>query len=396
MRYIDRKIIDMMTYEDALIFIEKAEAASQKREYERNSILEINGHCILIPGFRYDGVGIQAMVRICVMLLARQANATYVHVPFLKLAHQSIDPVGQSLTPEEWAIKWEDFLNFGEGEFHITNLTNAIEKATLATQLLDKDGQFGDPKDDLRHKLPSLVETIRSRDSEARRIWTFNLGICRQPRECQLFLDEEFVQILQKKFNSNGYIPEKLLYSEQYLNIAIHIRRGDVWDACQAGSKKTMHRNKLVSQVYYVELLQKLQNLFNSSPKPVRFHIFSDGQPNNFDRFTFTDGHEAFLKLESGLLIENIQFHLCHSTINTIYHMIKAPILIPGKSTFSVLAVILSNSYVFYEDEITEFYQYDLLEQYMEGNTRFIPLNERVEDRVVDVVETLTKSKLMD
>jgi len=142
----------------------------------------------------------------------------------------------------------------------------------------------------------------------------------------------------------------------------------------------------MVSEEYYVELLKRLQKYFEPSSKPVHFHIFSDGQPDNFRKFTFTGEQEAFLKLESGITIENIQFHLRQSTIDTLYHMIKAPVFIPGKSTFSVVAVMLSKFYVFYENEIRDFYQYDLLEKYMEGNPKIISLA-RLEDRVNDILE---------
>ena len=77
-----------------------------------------------------------------------------------------------------------------------------------------------------------------------------------------------------------------------------------------------------------------------------------------------------------------------------MYHMIKAPIFVPGKSTFSVVAVLLSNSYIFYENEICEFYQYNLLEKYMEKNPRFISLNE-LEERIDNVIEVLSSSRIM-
>jgi hypothetical protein len=354
----------------------------------------IDGGCILIPGFRSDGVGIQAMLRICVMLLARQANATYVHVPFFKLAHQNIDYKGSSLTPEEWAKKWEAFLNLGKDEFHIADLANAIGETTLAKHLSDKDRQFGYPWE-VRDKLPSFVEKIRGGNGEVSGISIFELQLCSRSRECQLFLDAELIQILQEKFETNGYKPEEMLYNEQYLNIAIHIRRGDVWDFSQAGSKKLMYANRLVSEEYYVGLLERLQKFLGSSSKPVQFHIFSDGRPENFGKFIFTGEREAFLKLESGIIIENIQFHLRQNSIDTLYHMIKAPIFVPGKSTFSVVAVLLSKSYVLYENEFLDYYQYNLLEKLMEGNPRFISLT-RLEDRVDYVLEALSDSGLMD
>ncbi len=379
---------------ESLNLIKQAQTASQNYKNKETSTLELDGEIILIPTFRGDGVGIQAMVRICVMLLARQANAIYVHLPFLKLAHQNIDPIGCHLTPEEWAAKWENFFNLGKDELHIADLANVMGETTLAKHISAKDRHFGDPQGALRKKLPGLVEKIRGHDREASGLYTFGLGICRQPRECQLFLDTEIIQTLQKKFEGNNYRPEEILYDEDYLNIAIHIRRGDVWEACQKGTEEKEYTNKLLSEEYYIELLNRLQNFFRSSSKPVRYHIFSDGQPDNFVKFKFTSEHEAFLKMKSGNLIENIQFHLRQSTFDTLYHMIKAPIFIPGKSTFSVVATLLNNSYVFYENEIFEFYQYDLLGKYMDENPRFISLT-GLEDKAAEIIKALNKSGVM-
>ena len=377
-----------ISVDESLILIKKAEAASQKRKHTKSSTLTTDGQRILIPAFRSDGVGIQAMVRMSAMFLARQANATYVHLPFLKVAHKDIDYQNRSLTSEKWVAKWEAFFNLGKDEFDITDLANTMERTKLAKSLASKKRRLGDDII-LRRMIPSLVKKIRNRDVGNSGIYTVDLGLCGQARKCQLFFDEEFIQILQEKFRANGYISKETLYSTQHLNIAIHIRRGDVWSAYQSGSKKRMYKNRLVGEDYYVKLLRRLQGFFRLSPKPVRFHIFSDGRPDDFDKFTFTDEHEAVLKLESGFLIENIQFHLRHSAIDTLYHLIKAPIFVPGKSTFSVLAALLNNSYVLYEEEICEFYQYALLEKYMKGNLNFISLT-KLEDRAVDIIEALT------
>ena len=131
-----------------------------------------------------------------------------------------------------------------------------------------------------------------------------------------------------------------------------------------------------------MELLSRLHDLFDASPKAVRFHIFSDGEIENFDRFIFTGEQKACLILESGLRIENIHFHLRRDAFCTLYHMVKAPVFVPGKSTFSVLAAILTNSCVLYTDEITEFHLYNILEKYIDGNKKFISLDGQKENIV--------------
>ena len=88
------------------------------------------------------------MIRISVMYLARQTESIYIHLPFLKLAHQDIDPDGCSMTTEEWAAKWEAFFGIGKGEFHIADLANAIGEFTLANQLATRERQFGEPRDE--------------------------------------------------------------------------------------------------------------------------------------------------------------------------------------------------------------------------------------------------------
>lgn len=354
----------------------------------KDAPLVLDERCILVPGLRRDGVGIQAMLRICVMFLARQANAIYIHMPFMMLAHQDVDPDGRTLSAEEWSIEWESFFNFGKDEYNIADLVDATGEAAVVKHMSARHRHFGDPMDTTRGRLPAMVDRIRNHAGDDCGIYTFNLGLCRQPRECGLFLDQAFIRDLQKKFEANGYRPGENLYSEQFLNVAIHIRRGDVWDACQTGSKVEMYTNKLVSEDFYVALIGKLHNLFITSPRPVRFHIFSDGKQEIFERFTFTGEREAFLKLESGLLIDNIQFHLRQNTFDTLYHLIKAPVLVPGKSTFSVVAVLLGNSCVLYEDEIHEFYQYDLLEEYMRDNPRFVSLT-GLEDRTDELMQQL-------
>lgn len=356
-------------------FIERAKAASQGRKPIENMPLTADQR-ILIPASRRDGVGIQSMARICVMFLAQQAKATYVHLPFLQLGHQSVDLTGRSLTSAEWAAQWEAFLNLGKDEYHIADLENAMGAAELA-KALSAQAQLGPSgmKGSDQLKLPQVVESIRKGDPGSAGIYRFDLKLFQQHRKCQLFLDAEFVRSLQEKFAANNYVPEKNLYSEKYLNIAIHIRRGDVWDAYSAGSKDNMIRSRFASEEYYVELIKRLQNFFGLSSKPVRFHIFSDGVSDNFSKFTFTGEHEASLQWESGLRIENIQFHLRQNTFDTLYHMINAPIFVPGKSTFSLLAVILGSSCVLYDNEIFEDNNYRLLEEYMEGNPRFTLLD---------------------
>ncbi len=393
LRRIRRKLADRprSSYKEACLLIEKASLVEQygcRREKGR-LIDSLNG-CVLMPASSNDGVGIQAMIRICLIFLARKGEGTYIHVPFIGVGHQKIDPIGRDLSREEWASLMEGFLNLGQDEVWITDLADSMGKRSLARHLETRSISLVDPVDERENELAATVNSIRDirfENPASHRVWSLGLEVCRFPVECEMHLDESFIKVLRSKFRKNGYVPKTNFYEKKYLDVAIHIRRGDVWRACKSGSTKRSHTNKLMSQEYYVDLLSDLQSLFSDSVPPVRFHVFSDGKPEDFDDFVFGSEEVASLKLESGLSIENIQFHLCDSTIDSLYHLIEAPILVPGKSTFSVLAILLGESVVLYDERITEFYQYDLLAKYMSGNSRFVSLDGTTEEILVSVRE---------
>jgi len=133
---------------------------------------------------------------------------------------------------------------------------------------------------------------------------------------------------------------------------------------------------RFMSEDYYVDLVQRLQSLYADSSKPIRFHIFSDGKSTDFPQFTFLNDREAYLKLDSGERVENIQFHLSQNSLDALYHLAKAPVLVPSKSSFSFLAALLGTSHVFYDDAIYGFYQYTFLKDYIQQSARFILLSE--------------------
>ena len=327
------------------------------------------------------------MLRIAVMLLARQTNSIYIHVPFLHIAdkHRNTDPLGRLSKPEDWASKWESFLNLGKDEFDIWDLGKVKRKEYLGRSTFIRIQKYLLRKE---YFLSKFLKKIRNPNNNLSGEYIFGLRLCGNAQKRQLFLDSEFIQILQKRFNANGYAPSTDIYSDKYLDIAIHIRRGDVWNAYLAGESNISVRTMVLSEEYYVKLIERLQESFKSSKKPVRFHIFSNGQPDDFTKFTFTNEHEADLRLNSSCKIEKIQFHLCQNTFDTLYYMITAPIFVPAKSAFSVLASILNKSYILYEKEVFEYHSFGLLEKYKEEVSRFISLDE-LEHRVGEVMETL-------
>ena len=358
---------------DKLLRTARSEQHNHTALLDLDSLL--NDGYIFIPAYRRDGVGIQAFVRICTLFLAQQVNATYFHIPFLELQHQDTDPMGQSLSVIEWSKKWEKFLNLGKDEQQITTLENQVGSKALARKMVCPNSQYGKPGQPIQTDLATFLHQSAAEDTQLESISVFDLRFFRESPS-RLSFDTAFINRLQAKFEANNYVPQSQLYSDQFLDIAIHIRRGDVWKSYQAGEQRQAEEIRFVEEGYYVELLQRLQTLFQKSVKPVRFHIISDGSPSDFPQFTFISATEAHLKPASGSDVENIQFHLAQTSLDALYHLIKAPVLLPAKSSFSVLAVLFGKSYVLYDETIRAFYQYDFLSDYMQQNPRFVLIDD--------------------
>lgn len=359
---------------EAVTVLRKAE--SLQRDSSQGAALSLDDDYVFMPSSRRDGVGVQALVRICVMFLSRRVGAAYLHLPFTELQHQFNDPVGRSLSRLDWAEKWESFLNLGQGEHAVADVAKQMGHHSLAREMVDKDRQFGKPGIPLKSHLSDFLNESSGGSVCSRGVNVFDLRFFRDSTAAKLSFDSGFVAQLQAKFAVNGYVPRRWMYSDQYLDIAIHVRRGDVWESHKAGNLRWEEKIRFVSEGYYVSLLQRLQSLFHTASKPVRFHIFSDGQATDFPQFTFVSEKDAYLEAASGKRIENIQFHLSENSLDALYHLVKAPVLVPTKSSFSFLAVLLGKSKVLYDKAIHEFYQYDLIRDYMARSSRFVLLND--------------------
>jgi hypothetical protein len=112
-------------------------------------------------------------------------------------------------------------------------------------------------------------------------------------------------------------------FNKDVINISLHIRNLNENDVCldrEYFNKISYMKN------YYIELIKTLQNyckLVNTINKPLHFHIYSQG-----DREQFND------------LIKDIKYtlHLDEDIITTLHHLIISDILVLSKSSFSAVA----------------------------------------------------------
>jgi hypothetical protein len=203
---------------------------------------------------------------------------------------------------------WENFLGFGVGEPAVRDLlARGYKKVRL-------------PKFDSNN--PAHLEKIRTIiGSYDRKNIVFSL------EHDQGYLPQfHTAGILQKKFfAAPGRNADRLIYSPEAFNIAVHIRRGDV-----AAMRATGHANwaeRWLDDNYYLTLLQKSLPIVKRNNDKVHLYLFSQGKAADFPEFA---------------QFENLHFCLDMSAIDSFLHLVNADLVISSKSSFSYKPALIS------------------------------------------------------
>ncbi|NBB31617.1 hypothetical protein GVN22_25055 [Cellulophaga sp. BC115SP] len=216
-------------------------------------------------------------------------NLEFVHIPFA-------------------SEEWEFFLGLGESEIRISPLLKQGYK-TVLLPLFDENNI---------NEVNIISRIIASYKGEK------IIFVC----EYDQFLYNQFnvSQALKFKFfNAKARDNDSLIFKKTDINIAVHIRRGDIVQ------KKVKKNDNLTMRWqendYFVNVLSSLIPKIKSE-KPIRIFIFSQGsidELKEFNRFA------------------NVEFCLEMDPINTFLHLVKANILITSKSSFSYKPALISN-----------------------------------------------------
>ena len=108
-------------------------------------------------------------------------------------------------------------------------------------------------------------------------------------------------------------------------NIAVHIRRENSHDNGQAGERVTTPNE------YYLNIMNTIRE--NYLDKELQFHIYSQGELDNFKDLEHTD----------------VEFHLNEEITSTFIGLVDADILIISPSSLSYVAGLLSDGVVYYK-----------------------------------------------
>lgn len=239
---------------------------------------------------RDDGAGAQISARISAMIFARLTGARYAHTPLREVAHA---PAG--LSPAGWAAEWESFFNLGAGHPAAADLI----EAGYATRHLRK------PQRELlaRHTVHDVPHCHKITD--------------RRPDAWAALAPE-----LRRAYDAT---PKPALegFSPGSLNVALHVRRGDVGSAGRFSERFTGDDDVLA---FHDALRARLADW-----PDVKMRLFSQGDPADFRAFA-----------ERG-----IELHLDEDVFTTFHHLVRADVLLVAKSSFSYLAGVIGGNICF-------------------------------------------------
>ncbi|MDR3651539.1 MAG: hypothetical protein P4L34_01055 [Paludibacter sp.] len=236
------------------------------------------------------GIGHQMANWIAGYWFAKQFGLKFAHFPFTQNS-------------------WEQFLGFGDNEITAKKL---VEEQGYKKVLLPLFHEFNS-------KEATLIKNIIASYSNKRVVFV--------AEQDQFYRDQFGVidEIKDKFYKTKARDKDKLIYSKDNFNIAIHVRRGDIVEG-QINHNQNLLMRWQTNDYFKTALSTIIENL--KPIKPIAIYLFSQGNRKDFADF------EEF---------ENIHFCLDMSAQDSFLHMVYADLLITSKSSFSYKPALLNN-----------------------------------------------------
>lgn len=203
---------------------------------------------------------------------------------------------------------WEDYFSFGSGEAHYLDV---IKQKPIIIDL-PYVPLPDDPEQEER--LSGLIQGFRSEE----------LVVFRLFPKTSVFAQSEGSSFLRDKYMKRRIVaPVESLLENNKINVAIHIRRGDIMAMMKAGVGSW--RERYVDLDYFVDLAKELEVLCGEDR--VCFNIFSQGELSDFQVF------DCF---------SNVHYRLDYDVFASFHNLAMADVLIGSPSSFSYLPSLFS------------------------------------------------------
>jgi hypothetical protein len=237
------------------------------------SYIEIPKIKFTIDG-KTDGFGSQLQACFSLIAYCHYKNYEYIHQPFYRMQHNDNNL-------DNFHTIMNDFINL-EHSFKTTNQLTNLETSQLYKF---KEGFF-------------VHGSLKP----------------------EFFYTSEVLDIFRNCYYSKPKPDISNIFIKDTHNVAIHIRRGDVFN----GGK---HASRYSSNAEYISLLSK-----HHWPQNVQFHIFSEGNEDDF---------KDILQI-----YPYTKLHISKDIQLTFHCLVEADVLIMSKSSFCYAAALLNNKKV--------------------------------------------------
>ncbi|WP_456379207.1 hypothetical protein [Lutibacter sp.] len=236
------------------------------------------------------GIGHQMANWIAGYWYAQQFGLNFAHIPFS-------------------TQQWGNFLGFGDNEIMVAELINKKGYKKVRLPLFNENN----------FKQIELIKKIIQSYAGNKVVFI---------AEQDQFYSNQFgvIQNIKQKFHhAVARKKMKLVFNQDYFNIAIHVRRGDI-----TIGQETKNQNLLMrwqNNEYFEKVLTAVvKNL--KTAKPIAIYLFSQGKKQDFKEFK---------------KFKNIHYCLDMSAQDSFEHMVYTDLLITSKSSFSYKPALLSN-----------------------------------------------------
>lgn len=200
--------------------------------------------------------------------------------------------------------KWEWFLGFGEREISVVKLKQQGWKVRRIPLFMEEQSET-----------IKLVKRIMSSYSGQKVVFI--------AEQDQFYKDQYGVieDLREKFYSAPSRKSDHLMYSKDHLNIAIHVRRGDIMTGLN-------FQMRILSNDYFEKVLNQVYKFISvNQSRPIHIYFFSQGKPENYPEFAE---------------YENLHWCLDMNAQASFLHMVYADVLITSKSGFSYGPALLN------------------------------------------------------
>ena len=253
----------------------------------------------------HDGLGAQYQRILGIIGLAARYNCTYVHTPVEQLAHGVLPHDAEAFFGIQRAFPSVNEVIYNEV---ITTRCPSEEALLSYIRIAESSGK----NILVRILLPYGILEGWSGEKKLSESYVM---------EHRLPIYDCAMQLVRPLLSTS--IP--LSFNTSRLNIAMHIRRGDILHLQEESREKPLS--------FYIGIIDKIKKLY---PQQKVIHVYT--QITDANRDEFVD------------LVNNpeIQLHANEDVLSSLYHMICSDVLITGCSSFSLVAGLYNTNRVFY------------------------------------------------